>query len=357
MLIRPVEPRDLDALYDIAVESGPGFTSLMPDRGALAAKVAHAQDSLARPVGQPADEHYLFVLEDPDTGAVIGTTAIEAAAGHRRPLSHFHRRSRASRPGEDALVRGTRYTGCTEICSLYLRPAFRHGHAGRLLSRVRFLFMAQHPERFATTVIAEMRGVSDDQGRSPFWDWLRPQVADLSFAEVTRLSDDALIALLRDRMPAGPLPIRFMTAGAQAVIGQVHPQTRPALHLLEQEGFRFRGYVDLFDAGPTVEAPLAGIRSVRHSRPMAITATGGQPGHGAGADQPVVVANTSVTEFRALITHQRADDLARGRLVLAPSVLARLGLADSRTAWALPIGPARPATRHTIAGGDHRHAQ
>lgn len=30
------------------------------------------------------------------------------------------------------------------------------------------------------------------------------------------------------------------------VIGKVHQQTLPALRLLEQEGFRYNGYVDIF---------------------------------------------------------------------------------------------------------------
>lgn len=81
MFIRPIAVTDLDTLYQIAVESGPGFTSLMPDRDALARKIEHSIASFERDVTQPGDEHYLFVLEDETTGEIMGTTGIEAAAG------------------------------------------------------------------------------------------------------------------------------------------------------------------------------------------------------------------------------------------------------------------------------------
>lgn len=89
MIIRPVSDKDLDALFQIAMESGPGFTSLMPDKDALALKVAHSMASFERRVTTPDDEHYLFVLEDEQTGDILGTTGIEANAGHTRPLYHF----------------------------------------------------------------------------------------------------------------------------------------------------------------------------------------------------------------------------------------------------------------------------
>ena len=39
MIIRPVRHDDLNDLYEIACESGPGFTSLMPDKDRLSRKI------------------------------------------------------------------------------------------------------------------------------------------------------------------------------------------------------------------------------------------------------------------------------------------------------------------------------
>ena len=239
MIIRPITSKDLDALMQIAVESGPGFTSLMPDRDALSRKIDHSVESFARTVTTPGDGHYLFGLEDSATGQIMGTTGIEAAAGLSRPLVHFrrnavihHEEDPRKRHAEESLTRCQHYTGCTEVCSLYLRPGFRRANAGKLLSRVRFLFMALHPERFADTVIAEMRGVSDHAGRSPFWDWLKHHAADLDFMSATQLACCGQSGFVERFIPATPLFTRQMTDAARAVIGQVHEDTRPARHML-----------------------------------------------------------------------------------------------------------------------------
>ena len=77
------------------------------------------------------------------------------------------------------------------------------------------------------------------------------------------------------------------------MIGKVHPQGVPAMALLESEGFRHRGYVDLFDAGPTLEAQLTDIRSVAQSRKVAVKVQEVQ------GESTLAIANTAVRHFRA----------------------------------------------------------
>jgi arginine N-succinyltransferase len=60
--------------------------------------------------------------------------------------------------------------------------------------------------------------------------------------------------------------ITLLPPEAKAVIGLVHEQTRPALRMLECEGFAWTGMVDMFDAGPIITCPLKDIRVVRESR-------------------------------------------------------------------------------------------
>jgi arginine/ornithine N-succinyltransferase beta subunit len=52
------------------------------------------------------------------------------------------------------------------------------------------------------------------------------------------------------------------------VIGQVHPDTEPALAMLKSEGFSYQGYVDIFDAGP-VECETGKIRACATASPGA----------------------------------------------------------------------------------------
>lgn len=339
MFIRPIAHKDLDALYEIAVESGPGFTSLMPDRAALAQKIDHSIDSFRREISQPGDEHYLFVLEDEATGAIMGTTGIEASAGHTRPLHHFrrntvirHSRDLGLRRSIETLTHCHHYTGCTEICSLYLRPQFRRANAGKLLSRVRFVFMAAHPERFSNTVIAEMRGVSDEDGQSPFWNWIKAHFVDMDFAKVTSLVGDSYTNFINELMPLHPLYTSLLSKKARSVIGQVHPKTRPALHMLEAEGFQHKGLVDLFDAGPTVECPLTSIRSVRDSNfyDVAIDNAYFHKHTEAPLRAPLLIANTETSGFRATVVDGIHASLNPEHLTLPTDMANLLNLGDRR---------------------------
>ncbi len=326
MLIRPVAPEDLDALYQIALESGPGFTSLMPDRDALARKIDLSVSSFERAIERPGNEHYLFVLEDCETGEIMGTTGIEASAGIERPLVHLHRQvltdstgvRRVGRPRE-LLTRCQHYRGCTEICSLYLRPAFRRANAGKLLSRVRFVFMALHPERFSDLVIAEMRGVWDPAGQSPFWNWLQSRGP----------------GLIPDQQP---LLTEQMTDAARSALGEVHIDTRPARAMLEKEGFQHAGYVDPIDGGPTLECRREDIASVQSTRSGSVVILSGaneSTGHRTRTGGDAIVTNTGVADFRATVSHQLHADAGR---VTVPAALARtLGLSANGRACYLPL--------------------
>lgn len=338
MIIRPIAHQDLDALYRIAVESGPGFTSLLDDRDFLKRKIQHSIDSFARAATKPDGENYLFVLQDSKTGAVMGTTGIESSVGLRQPLYHYqhsrethHSRDLGLSNQVDVLNLCNHYTGCTEICTLYLRPQYRRANAGKLLSKVRFLFMAQHPERFSDTVIAEMRGVSDDTGRSPFWDWMRRHFLDMDFATVTRLVGSGNNGFVTELMPRYPLYTHLLSQAAQNVIGEVHEKTRPALRLLEAEGFEHRGYVDPFDAGPTVEAKLAEIRSVATSTACRIEIQRNEDRLEQDPDSLIILANTSVQEFRAGIAekvrYRPTDEVLEISRSLAESLKLRQGTA------------------------------
>ncbi|WP_097459610.1 arginine N-succinyltransferase [Mangrovitalea sediminis] len=367
MIIRPIAHKDLAALRQIAIESGPGFTSLMDDRDFLTRKIQHSIDSFARDVVQPGTESYLFVLEDSETGEVMGTTGIEAAVGLNSPLYHYHKSQVVHHSHEmglfkrvDVLNMCNHYTGCSEVCSLYLRPAFRRPNAGKLLSKVRFLFMAQHPQRFAETVIAEMRGVSSDDGRSPFWDWFREHFVDLDFATVTGLTGAGNKRFIAELMPKYPLYTHLLSLAAQEVIGQVHEKTRPALSLLEAEGFRHKGYVDLFDGGPTVEAELRQIRSVAEAVECRIQTVGVRTPvlrRAKGQGQVLAVANSGTSDFRAGLTDQ-ATYLPQHNLLQIPSPLARsLGLDDGGTARFIQLASAQAAANLDTVTMPGRHQQ
>ncbi|MCW8329654.1 arginine N-succinyltransferase [Photobacterium sp. SDRW27] len=302
LVIRPITEADLPALMQCAEESGHGFTSLPVNEEILSNRIAHSVESFAKAVTKPGSEGYLMVAEDTETGEIAGTTAIEAAIGLDNPFYTYHlstvvhssRRLNVHNVVK-VLTFGNDYTGVSELCTLFLRPEWREGLNGRLLSKCRFMMLAEHPERFDDTVIAEMRGVSDEEGHSPFWEWLKDHFFSIDFTLADYLTGIGKKGFIADLMPKLPIYVNLLSPEAQAVIGEVHEKTRPALRLLEQEGFSCRGYVDIFDAGPTVECDVRNIESVRHSQRCTVVI--GEPGNG----RDCIISNTSFENFRAVV--------------------------------------------------------
>lgn len=303
MVIRPIRASDYPALYQMAVESGHGFTSLPVNEELLMRKINRSAASFAKAVDTPGDEGYLFVLEDSNTGHICGTSALEAAVGLDDAFYHYHlgkvvhsSRSLGVYKTVDLLTLCNDYTGVSELCTLFLRPPFRQKYNGKLLSKVRFLFLAEFAERFSDRIIAELRGVSDEHGNSPFWQWLQEHFFSVDFPTADYLTGIGHKEFIAELMPKYPIYVSLLSKAAQRVIGKVHEQTRPALALLESEGFSCRGYVDIFDAGPTVEARTDQIRTIRESRRLTINISDITPGK---ATEPYLISNTSLLDFRA----------------------------------------------------------
>ncbi len=325
--IRPIEDNDLDALLAMARTAGAGFTSLPPDRATLSAKIERSLASFAEDVQQPGHQRYMFVLVESDSGEIGGCCAVEAACGLDEPFYNYHvgLTVHASRALDvytrvPTLYLSNDLTGTSVLCSLYLAPHFREGGIGHLLSKSRFLFMASHRSRFSDKVIAEMRGVSDERGRSPFWEGLGRHFFSLEYERAEHIVGQGNKACIAELMPTHPIYTTLLPPEAQLVLGRVHDQTAPALKLLEQEGFRYQHYIDIFDGGPTVEAPTAQVRSIRRSRPLRAR-VGEQQARGT----PHLVANVSLRGFRCALA-----DLApqADRVSLTPALAATLQLAE-----------------------------
>lgn len=307
-VIRPIAASDLDALLAMARCAGAGFTSLPPVREFLAKKIELSEHSYGATIDAAGHERYMFVLEDTETGQIGGCSAVEAACGLDEAFYNYHIGMTVHACREldvynkfPTLYLSNDYTGTSVMCSLYLLPEFRSGGAGRLLSKCRFMLMAQYPQRFAERVIAEMRGISDDTGKSPFWESLGRHFFGIEYDRAEHLVGMGNKSFIAELMPKHPVYARLLSREAQDAMGQVHPHTAPALHLLEQEGFRMQGYIDIFDGGPAVEAPLSEIRTIRHSQ--VLPARIGSPKPGARH----LVANTALQDFRCALAELSPD--------------------------------------------------
>lgn len=272
LLMRSAQSTDLHSIHQLALESGVGITSLPKDPGVLQRKLTLSVASIEKNVQTPGHEYYLFVLENPLTQEIVGTSAIKACVDASAPSYTYKilTRTRMSlelniRSDEEWLWLVNDFHGFSELCTLFLKSDYRQSQYGRLLSRARFLFIAQHPNRFANKLIAELRGHANDQGESPFWNNLGRHFFQMSFQEADELTLSSNKHFIADLMPDHPLPVMLLEKKAQAVIGVPHPSTKPAMHLLLNEGFHFDNHIDIFDAGPILQADVAAIRSIHTS--------------------------------------------------------------------------------------------
>lgn len=272
LLVRPAALTDVDALATLAAASGIGITTLPRDPELLRQRVEDSRHAFRKGVRRPAGESYFFVMEDLLTGRIGGCCGITARVGGFEPFYCYEVCTTVKSSKELGISQEVRslhlvadHKGPSEIGTLFLHPELRGHGAGRLLSLSRFAFMAAFPERFDAQVIAEMRGVADAEGRSPFWEAVGRHFFEVDFPHADALSaaDKQFIA---DLMPAHPLYIPMLPPAAQAVIGEVHAETRPALRLLRQEGFTLTNRVDIFDAGPLIRADRLRIRTIRETQ-------------------------------------------------------------------------------------------
>ncbi len=339
LVMRPVRLTDLDQLVAMTALTGHGLTTLPKDRELLRKRIVRSQRSFQNMDEQPGADCYLFVMEDVESGQIAGTCGACSKVGGFEPFYAY--RIETSQHESQALgvhkeIRVlhlvAEHNGPSEIGTLFLRPEYRGSGNGRLLSLSRFLFMAEHSSCFDAMVIAEMRGVIDDEGRSPFWDAIGRHFfqIDLPQADYLSMVNKRFIA---DLMPKHPIYIPLLPPEAQAVIAEVHEQTRPALRLLQEEGFTFSGMVDIFEAGPVVTCPLAQVRTVRNSRKAAIAQISDEE----PAGEECIVATTS-PDFRAC--KAAIQELSPGTVRLGSRCVRLLGVSAGDMVRFAPFRPA-----------------
>jgi arginine N-succinyltransferase len=161
--------------------------------------------------------------------------------------------------------------------------------------------MASDPSRVAENVLSELRGWFDEDGSCPFWDHVASKFFHMPFAEADRKSASTDGQFILDLAPRHPIYVELLPEEAREVISRVHREGEGAKALLEREGFRANGLIDIFDAGPTMICPRDQIRTVRESLRLTVqledpVSTG-----------PALVAVDDFQRFRAVRTPAAVD--------------------------------------------------
>ncbi|WP_350304360.1 arginine N-succinyltransferase [Photorhabdus viridis] len=310
MLFRTVRHSDLNGIQSLSERAGIGLTSLPNNLEQLRSRISRSVDTFNGKLTR-AQQGFLFVLEDTGENRVVGVSAIEAAVGLEEPFYNFRvqRTIRSSRELGvykviEALSLEQDQTGNSELCTLFLDPEYHKGKNGMFLSKARFLFIAAFRDLFSKIIFAEMRGVADEKGNSPFWNALGQHFFGIPFSQADYLTGIGSKTFIAELMPLHPVYISLLPAEAQRVIGQVHEKTVPARTILEKEGLAYEGHIDIFDAGALLQAEIDRIRAVKESRLIpvrrvkSVARTDGVP---------CIISNQRFSDFRALLLHVAYD--------------------------------------------------
>lgn len=341
LLLREAQHRDLPELTRLAARLD--SVNLPHDERALAAIVAHSERSFAEELRDPLARSYVFVLEDPRRGRVLGTSMLIAQHGTREsPCTFFDVTQREHYSStldkhfrHQVLSIGYHFDGPTEIGGLVVHPEHRGGeaHPGKQLSYVRFLFMAAFPRRFREEVLAELMPPLSRDGRSAFWEACGERFTGLDYHEADRLSRRNK-EFIQQLFPPGGIYATLLPPRVQRQLGAVGPQTVAARAMLVRLGFRYAQRIDPFDGGPHYVARRAEITLTGAYRRLRI-ASADLRRLGGAEDLLVGLARPGDTpRFRAVRTPARLDGEA---VLLPPRARALLGVETGERVHAIPF--------------------
>lgn len=318
IIFRKAQFADLAGIHKLAKSAGAGITSLPKDKKYLQKKLSWAIDSFEKIVTQPAFEYYLFVLED--NKEIIGTAAIKSCSAKnyvfRIVNDYKYCKALEIKTNLKMLILSDSLQNNSELCTLFLDKNYRAHNNSNLLIKARFLFIKIFFKRFFKVFSAEMRGVPDI-----FWQQVMTNFFKMSFLEADSLSATTDCQFIADLMPREPIYVNLLPLEVQSIIGSCHSSTQAARYILEKEGFKFIDAIDIFDAGPILEARV--IKTVNNSDILKVIAI-----EDISSKQKFVVSNTKLN-FKAIVTTVLitpsgaiiADDCAKSlEIVIADSI-------------------------------------
>ena len=335
-VIRPAILDDLPTLLKLAKMVH--FINLPADKDLLAAKVGRSRRSFAGEVDDVRHREFMFVLEDRESGEVVGTCGILGCVsweGHPHIYLRLSKRelySQDLRAGQvhSTLEIGTDTSGPSEVGGLILAPGFRGRpeRLGSLLSLIRFHFIGLHRESFADRVLAEMMGPLTPDSGTLLWEYLGRRFINLSYKEADLFSSRSKEFLL-SLWPKGEIFVSLLPPEARALIGRVGEETEPAKRMLEKQGFRHHGHVDPFDGGPYLDAETSEIPLVRATTSMRLG-----PAREVGGGAEAFVSHRGRGGFRAT---RSAYEVEGDRLVLPKAVVDLIGAPPDATIGFTPL--------------------
>jgi arginine N-succinyltransferase len=269
-LIRSVRLNDLRGLYDLASQFS--LLNLPADKKILGEKIERSVASFAgdRP---KEDAEYLFVVEDLESEAIVGSSLILAKHGTEDVPHYYFKLVKKNRFSEDlgigfihqVLQFKEDTNGPTEIGGLLIDRGYRRRpeKLGKQISLVRFLYMGMARNEFESRVLCELTPPLGEGARSEFWEALGRRFTGLPYQEADLISQKNK-EFISSLFPEEDIYLCLLDSRARLVLGRVGDETRPAQHLLESIGFKYLHEVDPFDGGPHYGANVDDITIVKN---------------------------------------------------------------------------------------------
>jgi arginine N-succinyltransferase len=336
-ILRPIRKADFEAIRELTFLSMSGLTTLPKDDHMLREIVTDSLISFKYNEHLKNPKRFFFVLEHVPTQQVVGMSSIFSNVEKKHPLFSYRidpiirTSAQVSKITEQHLLTfHSLKNGHSEIGGLYLHPHHRMKSVGRFLSLSRFLFMKMFQEQFSDTVIAEIRGVFNNDGVSPFWEAVGKKLYGMPFSEADKLSMSDR-RFIKDLSLGSPICLELLPEDAQAVVGQAHPFTVPALKILLKEGFRLIDHIDVFDGGPKISAHLSQIGSVKRSRFSQLH----EVVESLEYDEECMVCHGSMTEFKSVLANVSHN--ADGSINMKHTDVERLGVKPGAMVCLAPL--------------------
>lgn len=339
-VLRSVQPQDLGDLFRLS--NIMTFINLPADEDMIAEKIESSQKSFHNPSSKLWENYYIFVLEDSDSGEILGVSMIHAQHG-TEDEPHFYltvgHEAKFSQTINTGFVHGTlklglETNGPTEIGGLILNPEYR-GHKeklGKQLSFVRFLYMANNPERFKSMIHSELMPPLDKAGNSLLWEAIGRRFFNMNYVEadiLSRRNKEFILSLF----PSENIYQTLLPMEARESIGKVGKETEPVKKMLESIGFKYTFEVDPFDGGPHYRCPLSEIKPVKEK--ITGTLVEGKNFSSTGAREVLLAIDHPEHDFFAFKTQLMVH--GDGQLSIDPKLVKEFGLKLPQKVSAIPF--------------------
>jgi arginine N-succinyltransferase len=335
--IRGALGADEEALLELARHLN--SVNLPHDRDHIRRLLEHSEKSFRGEIPE-RKRKFVFLICERATGQALGTSMIIAQLGRRDApyiyldvIDEEKYSSALDRHFHHTVLRiGFSYDGPTELGGLVVAPEHRNApeRFGRLISTVRFLYIAEHRALFRDQLLAELLPPLEHDGTSHLWEALGRHFTGMSYAEADLLSSENK-SFIRDLFPSGSVYASLLSPEARAVIGKVGAQTKGVEKMLRRVGFRYARRIDPFDGGPHFVAPIEEVTLIKDSvrLPLRVGAL--------GATAPSALVARSFSEppfFRAVAVPAGVSET---HVTLAESAAHALGAADGDVLGVLPL--------------------